>query len=153
MKKYLLAGCFLFAVGGLALFYVHYDEWFLYPKIRAGMAAHLKDPASTQFRNEKFASGILCGELNSKNAMGGYVGFSRYISDGKDLHYLEKIGAVGKFTPEDVDLVMEKELETIKKFVAIKTANPAGEMPTKTEMQEIALQQFFDGRWNQFCKK
>jgi hypothetical protein len=35
----------------------------------------LIDPASAQFKNQKG----FCGEVNSKNKMGGYVGFSRFI--------------------------------------------------------------------------
>ncbi len=35
----------------------------------------LLDPDSAKFRNQKG----YCGEVNSKNRMGGYVGFSRYI--------------------------------------------------------------------------
>lgn len=36
----------------------------------------LKDPASAQFQNVKEN----CGEVNSKNSYGGYVGFKRYVS-------------------------------------------------------------------------
>jgi hypothetical protein len=42
----------------------------------------LKDPASVQWRNEKLASNgqTLCGEVNAKNSMGGYVGFKHFIA-------------------------------------------------------------------------
>lgn len=36
---------------------------------------NLKDPASAVFRNQV----NVCGEVNSKNSFGGYVGFSRFI--------------------------------------------------------------------------
>ncbi|MDD9321958.1 hypothetical protein M0O54_17895 [Acinetobacter lactucae] len=36
----------------------------------------LKDPDSAQFQNIKG----YCGEVNSKNSYGGYVGFKRYVS-------------------------------------------------------------------------
>lgn len=40
----------------------------------------LFDPDSAQFRNEETASdGSVCGEVNSKNRMGGYVGFTRFV--------------------------------------------------------------------------
>ena len=43
------------------------------------IADSLKDPGSAQFRNIRETSpGILCGEVNGKNAMGGYVGFQRF---------------------------------------------------------------------------
>lgn len=39
----------------------------------------LKDPGSAQFRNIRETSpGFLCGEVNAKNEMGGYVGFKRF---------------------------------------------------------------------------
>lgn len=40
---------------------------------------NLKDPDSAQFRNIRQPStGVVCGEVNAKNAMGGYVGFQRF---------------------------------------------------------------------------
>lgn len=45
---------------------------------------NLKDPASAQYRNLRVASGV-CGEVNAKNSLGGYVGFRRFTyhkSDG-----------------------------------------------------------------------
>ena len=42
----------------------------------------LKDPESAQFRNLRLSSGeggeALCGEVNAKNAFGGYVGFTPF---------------------------------------------------------------------------
>jgi hypothetical protein len=49
-------------------------------KIRTG----LSDPESARFRNESIstsrAGATLCGQVNSKNAVGGYEGFQRFIS-------------------------------------------------------------------------
>jgi len=41
----------------------------------------LKDPESAQFKNERVGKSpaLFCGEVNSKNSMGGYVGYKRYI--------------------------------------------------------------------------
>lgn len=39
----------------------------------------LKDPGSAQFQNDRVLdSGRVCGEVNAKNAMGGYTGFKPY---------------------------------------------------------------------------
>lgn len=46
----------------------------------------LKDPDSAEFRNQR----DFCGEVNSKNSFGGYVGFQRFIAAGKDMVILEK---------------------------------------------------------------
>ena len=49
-------------------------------RIRAG----LRDPESARFRNESISTSrtgaTLCGQVNSKNAVGGYEGFQRFIS-------------------------------------------------------------------------
>ena len=61
-------------------------------KIRAG----LRDPESARFRNESIstnrAGATLCGQVNSKNAGGGYEGFERFIS-GQTPTLME--GAIG----------------------------------------------------------
>ena len=41
----------------------------------AAVKSQLFDPSSAQFRNQKGN----CGEVNSKNKFGGYVGFNRYV--------------------------------------------------------------------------
>lgn len=54
-------------------------------KYRSAVSGVLLDPQSAQFRNEKITEGgLYCGEVNSKNRMGGYVGFNRFIVRTKD---------------------------------------------------------------------
>lgn len=50
---------------------------------RAKLVSALKDPGSVQWRNEIVGTdgATLCGEFNSKNSMGGYVGFTRFIAN------------------------------------------------------------------------
>lgn len=49
-------------------------------ELRKPVLAQLKDPDSATFRNETLRpSSTLCGEYNSKNGMGGYAGYARYI--------------------------------------------------------------------------
>lgn len=50
--------------------------------------ALLRDPASAEFRKvEVYPNDEVCGEVNSKNGFGGYVGFSRFYvgPEGVDL--------------------------------------------------------------------
>lgn len=57
------------------------------------IASSLKDPESARFRNV-FVSPrgrAVCGEVNAKNSMGGYVGFKRFIS-AKDKSGIEDDG-------------------------------------------------------------
>lgn len=49
------------------------------------LKAAMKDPDSTKFRNVRlvdFAQGkLVCGEVNSKNSYGGYVGFKQFYGN------------------------------------------------------------------------
>ena len=46
----------------------------------------MRDPGSAEFRNSRFYSGsgtaVTCGEVNAKNAFGGYTGYERFIAAG-----------------------------------------------------------------------
>lgn len=69
-------------VVGAAALYVRFG--LISPKL-ARVEERLNDPASAQFRNLKYVGSwlpsgesILCGEVNAKNRMGGYVGFRKF---------------------------------------------------------------------------
>lgn len=47
---------------------------------RSAVLERLKDPESAIFRNERRGSLGVCGEVNSRNAFGGYTGYQRYIA-------------------------------------------------------------------------
>lgn len=65
-------------------------------KGKDAVRAALKDPDSAQFRNVYFKRGkdgipVACGEVNSKNSLGGYGGYQKFVSAGKpELTYLEE---------------------------------------------------------------
>ena len=68
---------------------------------------HLKDPESTKFRNEKrYTNGYVCGEFNSKNSYGAYVGYSRYVAKMPDIYYTED-GSSGKLEIENFQLLID----------------------------------------------
>ncbi|WP_343729187.1 hypothetical protein [Duganella sp.] len=47
------------------------------------------EPTQAQFRNQFIGKGgAPCGEVNAKDAFGGYIGFQRYISVARDLTVL-----------------------------------------------------------------
>ncbi len=61
----------------------------------------LKDPESAEFRKARVYRGFnnipaVCGEVNAKNAFGGYNGFSGFIAGG-DLVFVEQDMASGEF--------------------------------------------------------
>ena len=58
--------------------------------------SQLTDPESAQFKNarqSKQDTEVWCGEINSKNRLGGYTGFQRYV--------IQTIG-FGEVPPEEV---------------------------------------------------
>ena len=67
------------------------EKWFGAETIVAAqraVRASLKDPDSAQFKDvyanytEEFQV-VACGRVNSKNSLGGYTGFKRFVSNGK----------------------------------------------------------------------
>ena len=57
---------------------------------KEAIADKMKDPDSVKFRRMKFYKPaknghriiVLCGELNAKNSLGGYVGYDAFVSNG-----------------------------------------------------------------------
>jgi hypothetical protein len=77
-----LKGSYLIALVATALFLTACDNAAVAVISRAHEAATqtLVDPESARFRNDYVdAAGGVCGEVNAKNRMGGYVGFTPYI--------------------------------------------------------------------------
>jgi len=59
-----------------------------------GIKQRLKDPDSANFKNVFFSTfegkPIACGQVNSKNAFGGYGGYQRFIAAGKVIGILQE---------------------------------------------------------------
>lgn len=76
------------AVFGVAAAVFFTYRFYLIDQLRAPVLTELKDPDSAIFRNERIIGmwlpkkAILCGEVNAKNAMGGYVGYKPFTSFG-----------------------------------------------------------------------
>ena len=77
----LAAALCAFSAGSLAADSVDIKEVKLQRLVRSYVVEHLKDPDSAQFRNQYG----LCGEVNAKNAYGGYTGYMRFMAASKDL--------------------------------------------------------------------
>jgi hypothetical protein len=61
----------------------------------------LRDPSSAQFRNVRLnslSSSEVCGEVNAKNAFGGYIGFVRFAAeaDGSKMRVMFDDGTLDK---------------------------------------------------------
>lgn len=53
-------------------------------RAQAMIAEKMKDPEAARFRNVEFnpETGVACGQVNMKNAFGGYVGYQDFIVKG-----------------------------------------------------------------------
>lgn len=136
------------------VYWLKYEAWVTLPAARALISAQLKDPDSTQFRSDWLTKAYwLCGELNAKNSMGGYVGFRRFISGGTNgVFYVEGQGRLGAEHHEEFLAVLRKETEIMKTFNELLTQNPDLKPLSPSERHEQAVQQRFDDRWKEVCE-
>ena len=64
----------------------------------------LIDPDSATFRKQNGN----CGEVNAKNKMGGYTGYSRYLHDPQKNHtFVESDASTSIITPQIMDLLWQ----------------------------------------------
>ncbi len=75
----------------IAIIGFNYERVFLIPKYRKPIIDNVIDPTSVIFKNEVFHDGILCGEFNSKNRMGAYTGFEKFIANPYEVFFDENI--------------------------------------------------------------
>jgi hypothetical protein len=73
------------------------------------ISATLTDPGSAQFRNVQLSQDqkYLCGEINGKNKLGGYVGFKDFAVSDRDEYIDDSDGPslkmIAKATPKILD--------------------------------------------------
>lgn len=94
MKKLVLAACMATMAPGAALAAgsTNISEVKYQRLAREQAMANLKDPGSAQFRNQNG----FCGEVNSKNALGGYVGYQKFIAAGETMVVFERDSSLEK---------------------------------------------------------
>ncbi|QPS74034.1 hypothetical protein [Delftia acidovorans] len=118
---------------------------------KRGFVSHgMRDPASTQFRNEKLReSGWLCGEVNAKNAYGAYVGFKRFLAKDAASVYVEGAGKVGVGESQHQELIRDIELETqaMKESYELRQQGKL----TIDSYADWVKQRVFDIRWKDIC--
>lgn len=62
----------------------------------ADVRARLRDPDSAQFRNVKVTrDGVVCGEVNGKNAFGALAGFTPFVFTSQGLFILSPSSDLG----------------------------------------------------------
>lgn len=127
-----------------------WDDWVTIPELRGGLVRSLKDPQSAQFRSERLGknSGYLCGELNAKNEMGGYVGFRRFIATSRGSAVE---GENLKSWPDaEQDMPQEKLIERVRARVEAKKM--FNHEASFEQMLEWSEQQFFGDIWQKYCQ-
>lgn len=64
--------------------------------------AELIDPRSAQYEDVKASGAVVCGRVNAKNRMGGYVGFKRFFVDTEKSTVMFEPDAAGDLSqPEE----------------------------------------------------
>lgn len=55
--------------------------------VKRAVTGAMKDPDSVKFRNVAAdkSGAFVCGEVNAKNAMGGYSGYTPFYGDGRGM--------------------------------------------------------------------
>ena len=119
--------------------------------LRSNVSAQMKDPVSTQFRNEKVKDGVMCGELNSKNGRGAYEGFKRFVSASPADAYVEGIGYVGKGDWSQKDSIDQAIDSLAKEQLPIWQSNVIEGRISPSKFQNIVEMKLFNKRWSEVC--
>lgn len=155
----ILVGIFLVAAVVSAGLY--FKKASKYDEYRAQINNAVKDPGSTEFKNEKTSpNGIYCAEVNSKNSYGAFVGFERVMAkvdvfEGKSDGYVffEREGLEGSGGAEVV-ILAQIELETVREHNKAMEREIAGgnkAAPNEQEYRETALRKVFEEEWSENC--
>lgn len=151
-----VAAVVVVVVGSGLATWLKYDEWFVMPKARQLLAGHLLDPGSAQFRNDRLIDfNWHCGEVNARNAAGGYGGFKRFISGRQSkIIYLEGAGMLGEQSNEEWIAILDREIAFNEQWAKSreKYAELGLRFPSESERREKAKSEVFDDHWKALCE-
>lgn len=138
-------------IGASVLYNWKHDEWIAIPKARESLRAQLRDPGSAEFRNERITkAGALCGEVNAKNGMGGYVGFKKYVSHGAG-NFVQGSWVLGEKSHDHYMQHMQKQTQILKRFNDMRKDIPDLESPPSDRISEMATSELFEDEWQSAC--
>lgn len=111
------------------------------------VAELLLDPASAEFRNVSVRGEYLCGELNGRNRMGAFVGFSRFVVrlDGNEPLIEPEFDYSDLFSAEESCRSLAGN-----EYASYSTQLAACERAVE-KRAEADLQARFDERWQKHC--
>lgn len=155
LGKTIAAAAVIAALGAAAWWQFFHKPEAELKQARSAVLAALKDPDSAQFRNERLRQNVLCGELNSRNSMGGYVGFTRFVSapadyalEGSGMSRWEAtLGLVGSSQLLRIGL----EAQTAHLSAILKIPEELRVKPSRYDLDEIDAQARFEYVWKRFC--
>lgn len=147
------------AVAGIVVFVAKYDDWVTLPKERELISKYMKDPLTTQFREERLTpKGWLCGEFNSKNEYGAYLGFKRFISHTKaGAVYVEGLSLITEdnfeLNGEEINALLDKKISLYNLQLAARDRGEPIAKYTEGERNRMAREERFKDRWKELCAK
>lgn len=156
---WLSSGFALAVVAGIAAYVSKYDDWVTLPRERELISRYMKDPAATQFRQDRLTpDGWLCGEFNSKNEYGAYTGFKRFISHTKaGAVYVEGASLITEdnfdLSNEEISALLDKKIALYDLQIAAKARGESIKKYTEGERYRMAREERFEDRWKELCKK
>ena len=147
----MLATCLAIVASGV--YWLKYEDWVVLPRARALISDKLRDPSSTQFRNDNLSDkDWLCGEINTKNGAGGYSGFSRFISHGRPSTFsIEGVGYLDEMTTEQLLAALTKKTEIYARYNRLRKDIPDLKMPSDAHIERMVLKEVFDDEWKEHC--
>lgn len=107
------------AVALIAVAVAGYFAWDLklsgHAKAKAALLEYLNDPDSARLTELRYNpdTGVLCGNLNAKNRMGGYSGKTAFVAS--------KHGVVRIEPKDEINVTTEEKLEAVQKKIAFLT--------------------------------
>lgn len=133
--------------------------WQRHAKFEEVIKDVLIDPSSAVFKNAYQQNGYYCGEVNSKNRLGGMTGFERVITDSKaSFIYFEASGYASPRTKEAEGALPRLDIEigrlSFENAVAKNDyllLQEKGSSLSKSEREKLALKEAFIDHWNKFC--
>jgi len=162
MKKTYKNITIAFSILLLAYVVFNFQQLFIIPKYRAPIIENAIDPTTVLFKNEKIHGEFLCGEFNSKNRMGAYTGFNRFISNpNKALLADFELTSSANNASLELEFEMaarnliEKNKESYEKFNSIENEFLAKRFSSDEEFkkaQSTVKQSKFKIFWNSICE-
>lgn len=153
MRRHLaIALAALLLVAGTAAA-LKYDDWYAIPRARKPVVAHLSDPDSAKFRNDRIAkSGYLCGEINAKNRMGGYIGFKKFIAGTGERNYIEGDGLLSTPSPSDQEMLSRVARDFDEQRLKWKMDGVNLPEQSESEREAAIRERFFQAKWTDLCE-